>query len=149
MLLAGFYSLVSDQPCSPELAARLVEDLDFVEEAADAAVTDEWECLNHLLTLKVQVKGDEGYMLDQTIGEAITSGQVRAHDCLKNYGVIVDQDAILIVNEHTMLRQIYGRTRWSNWRKSLMRLQGATIADRKWFGTKQSRCVRIPRVLFS
>lgn len=149
MLLAGFYSLLSDDPANPEKSKEIVEKLNFKKEVREA-ITDEFECLTYLMTKSVKIGMSSGAVIESNIGEVITNDNKEAHDFLrKNYGILVDIDCIYVANQNTELARIYHNSRWRIWSKSLQRLPGAEYGDRKYFAGKMSRCTKIPIELIS
>lgn len=146
MLLAGYYSLVSDEPISKEAAAGMVTELGFHEEKDEAAQTDEWECLNYLWQKRIVGNHPDGQRFDDSIGEMVTSGLPFYFRILKNYGIIVEpgEQLFFVANDHTELRALFRGTRWETcYRKSLARLPDVKRGRLKWFAGKQSRCTEI------
>ncbi len=86
-------------------------------------------------------------VFDKSIGQIIEDGIPAEIHQLRDYGIVVEDDAIYIANSHAMLKkQIYRGTRWEScWHNSLARLPGAEKNHQKKIGGKNTRCVKIPR----
>lgn len=149
MILAGWYSLYSDSPVSPEVAKEVVGDLDFAEHKIDAVITDEIECVNYLATSKVSIYSHANERLEQTVGEIVRGDSKVAIDALKTYGIIIDEqnNHAYIANTHAALKtSIFRNTRWENcWHKSLKRLNGAVSSGAKRFSKDDvHRSIQLP-----
>lgn len=144
-LLAGYWALQSDDVITVAQAVAMAREVDLGEVRKDAEMTDESECLNHLLTSNVTVRDSYNNAVSRSIGRIISEGNDLEHGVLKNYGVIVTAKGIMVANCHAELARIYAGTRWRDkWRASLMRIPNATLQDRAQYGAKQSRSVLIP-----
>lgn len=143
-LLAGYWSLMSDDPIPPEAVAGMVADLDFGEARKTAELTDDLECLNHLLTSRVTMRLGMT-TVDKVIGRVIADRKPEEYDVLKNYGVIVSERGIMVANCHAELSRLYANTRWSkNWNGTMERIPGAKKDDRAYYGATRSRSLFIP-----
>ena len=126
-LLAGLYSLMSDEPITEKIAENLLKELDFTSDRQESETTDQAECLLHLLTHKFTFHDGSG-TIDTTIMNLannpmlITTAHIRG---LSLYGLELDSDLELFIpNDNAELRRIYRMTRWDNaWTRSIRRLK--------------------------
>ena len=128
-LLAGFWSLEHDGPISESAAMALISELDLKYEIEDSKLTDEQECLHHLLTWKLSFRKSNGDLLETTI-ERILGSQTYITEFelegLKNFGIMLKQKMLWVSSSHAELEKIFCKTRWANqWSRSLIRLDGA------------------------
>lgn len=143
ILLAGWWSLENDEVIDQTSAHELVSD--FV--AADTEtedVPDEIECLNVLLTTKLTLRDQNG-IRDISVQEAIKDRHLSEQ--LKTYGLIINDDRLVIANTHQELSKIYFGTRWAgSWARSLKRLNLAQLEGARSFGKRGtlSRGISIP-----
>lgn len=143
-LLAGYWALLSDDVITRDVAAAMVRELNLTEAKKDAKMTDDLECLNHLLTSRIQIRTVVGMEM-KPVGRVIAEGNPSDQDALKNYGVIVTTQGIIVANRHAELSRIFAGTRWSDkWRAAFLRIPKAVIHDRAQYGSIQSRSVLIP-----
>jgi putative DNA primase/helicase len=128
-LLAGFWSLEHDTPISESESVNLINELDLKYEIEDSKLTDEQECLHHLLTWKLSFRKPNGDLSETTIERILQSNTYVTEyelDGLKNYGLVLKQKVLWVSNAHAELEKIYGKTRWANqWSRSLIRLPDA------------------------
>ena len=145
-ILAGWYALTSDNVITTEIANSLVRELDLVEEKEEFEMTDEMECFNHLMGWKILVRhcnpmgGNE--TKEMSIGTALLSSEYG--DQVKNYGVKCIEGKIYVADVHPELTKIYSRTRWSCWRLSLRRIDGANKEGTSRFGSTPVRSTSLP-----
>lgn len=151
MLLAGFYSLMSDDAATKEIAENLIKELDFAEEVKEADLTDERECLSRLMTtvafrIHYGTAGDKSAEIrNKNLASLLEEKNPTALRQLRNYGIIVERDLLIIANNHRELEKIFDRSSWINWNKSLARLPGADkIGGSKDFGGHKSRAISLP-----
>jgi putative DNA primase/helicase len=157
-LLAGWYALLSDYPVSEHVAAETVAGLKF-HNIEEPTVTDEEDCLTHLLTTKISIQvpkiDAEGYKVkdetkraDMSIEGIIESGNDDYISALTNYGILVDSTFIHIHKNHSSLRKyVFSGTKWPNWSNSLKRLPGAVCKSnhkKRFGGGNPQACVSIP-----
>lgn len=145
MLLAGYWALTNDDAISAELAESLVRELDLVEEKNELEMTDEMECLYHLLSWKITVRnhlpmgGNE--QREMSIGEVLLS-----HDFeqTKAYGIKREGDRIVIADYHSELTKIFKSTHWVSWHLSLRRLEDAIKGKPTRFFGRTIRSTSLP-----
>lgn len=150
MLLAGWYSLISDSPVTVEIAKSAISDFGFADEKQEASVTDEQECLDQILTTRISlsiqdVPGANPLRIEKSIGEILEDNVKGELESLKDYGILRESKCIYVANQHaTLLKFVFEKTRWSNcWAKTLARLPGAEKCVPKWIAGKTTRCVKI------
>lgn len=147
MLLAGYTSLITDRIIDEDDAEWLVCELDLETEKAER-VSEEIECLNHLLTYRVTL--DQSARFSMTVGEILkldphVSNNADIRRELTKYGVIMDEEAIYISDSHASLKMIFSNTRWNYWYIHLRRLPDAvTIGCKRFGGELRQRATKIP-----
>jgi putative DNA primase/helicase len=144
MLLAGYWSLEHDEAITEAEAEALLSELDFYTEKKDAQITDEMECLSHLLSVKVSINVPSGMSYekrDMSIGEAILSNE---YDQVSAYGIKVDKDNLYIADSHAELKRIFRNTRWVSWKNSFRRLGNTENKKVFRFASILSRATAIP-----
>lgn len=128
-LLAGYWSLEHEVPITEVEAIGLISEIDLVDDKQDAAMTDEQECLNHLLTWKFRLQRSDGGWLETTIQELLNPEDGVSDlgmKALRTYGIVISEDAINVADNHSELEKIYHQTRWSNaWRAAFLRIDKA------------------------
>lgn len=164
MIAAGRRLLLSDEPLSDEAAdeeARMWKALLLQRETFESVANPGADCLAHLFNVDSgQHVRDRRATLGQLIERALTVDRGEYGDTLKAHGVKIwegrwEGDAVarpwlLVANHHPMLEQIFARTRWPDWRRTLTHLDalGPDYATRvgkpQWFGMHKARCLAIP-----
>ena len=158
-LLAGAYSLTTDEEATQEAAMAFINQHDwedFLEPARAAA--DHERCLSRILEHRVKTGalGEPdvplGELLEGALGRTL-HGEIDstlADKLLQRSGVKVEKKenalAILISANHTAIGKVLERTPWSNdWRTVLKQIPGADVTPSTYFrGGHQSRAIRIP-----
>jgi putative DNA primase/helicase len=133
-LLAGYWSLLSDDVVTEELARGIVNELGQSDDEKDEIeMTDEQECLNYLLTYQLRVRRGDGSHEYKTISDIIECTSEWQRDyvkSIKSYGMILrnrdGKDELLIAYRDAELQKIFAGTRWAIWSITLMRLPGST-----------------------
>ena len=144
MLLAGYYALTNDEVITKEMAEAIISEMNLTDEKSEAGVTDEIECITHLMSYKIMVREATAFgnsQREMSIGDALADGY---HDCVVAYGIKRDNDRLLISDNHAELSKIYRNTRWVSWRMSLRRLSGARHGVVARFGGVLSRTTALP-----
>jgi hypothetical protein len=133
-LLAGFYSLISDDAITEQIAENLLTELDFGVEKKESEMTDQDECLLHLLTHKFSFHDSLG-TIDTTILNLcenpllITTAHKKG---LSLYGIELNSDLELFIpTKNSELEKIYKYTRWVSWNRSIRRLENSKATNRK------------------
>lgn len=147
-LLAGYHSLISDREVSLKEAYELVQTLDLDEEAEDSDAADHDDCLNYLLTTKIQYRLDSAVIEENTVGFLVQSKSDAHHKALRKYGVSVKDDRFAVVYKHAELSAIFSSTRWKTWAPSLQRVEGASKGTTRIEG-RVTKCVWLPRTEIS
>ena len=132
MLLAGYFSLTSDELPTEEGARQLCMMLTcLTDKEQSRSERDEELCLNHLLTTKVRytrLEGDQVTHLEDSIVN-ILQGPCRSE--LEKYGLKFHKtrkdgkEYLAVANSHVELARIFEKSHWKNWNHSLSRLNGA------------------------
>jgi len=120
MLLAGYWALISEYEISEEAATDLVDRFDLTV-AHEDLITDEQDCLEHLLTSVMTLEGPNG-PVKRSIGEIVREGNRWELDFLPTYGMMVEHGELFIATKNRELGKLFGHTRWVDWNKSLARL---------------------------
>ncbi len=153
-LLAGAYSLFSDDVITPDEALRIVREQDLSESKALQQTSDQRNLLNrileHILKLNVNGKG----LVDRNVATLIliVAGQVDlvssedAQDALVLIGIKVDGDRFIIANQHSGIRKILIGSAWERgeWGRMLRRIDGAKKGEKMRFGGIPGRGTSIP-----
>lgn len=165
-LLAGAYSLMSDERVTPENAKLYVAKHKWTEAAPEEAQTDEARLLAFLMQQRVRITAGSispvemslGALLENVAGgveSVVPIGIAEAH--LKQAGVRLHEDeddkgqpvrGFVVANNHPGLEAALKTTPWATaWHRTLSRLPGATNADNKTvhFGAAvRSKAVFLP-----
>ncbi|AZB50552.1 hypothetical protein [Synechococcus phage S-H1] len=154
-LLAGAWSLQSNQVATPEQAALLIEQNEWESYSQAVEIPDEQRCIDCILQHQIRVEADK--IVTRTIGELadiclhystdpnITSSLASA--TLGRNGIKAEDGCVYISNTAKAIAGILADTSWSNcWPTVLARLPGAQKAGVIWFKGSggNSRAVRIP-----
>ena len=161
-LIAGAYSLTSDNLITRERAAKWVEEHDFDEQLPSVESNDERQVLNIIVCSQIKVKtanGIEEISVDELIRKskdmvAVDNGyggtdykEPPERDILKRHGLRVDQDngCIYIGRNFPPLRRILANTPWEKtYGRLLMRLPGAEARENMRFVGPPTRAVMLP-----
>jgi len=141
MLLAANWMLQHDVVITKAQASVVAANFVAGEELAEG-LSDEEECLNWLLTWKLQIEGHD-YML----GSLIKHGEKYRHEALNMFGVKIKGELFTVSNNHSELAKHFQSTRWAkHWSKALQRLPGAVMSDNSTYGSRKfkSRGISIP-----
>lgn len=154
-MLAGAYSLESEDLISYEDAIKLVESMDWSDEKGLDQTKDENQLLTLLMLYTLRVEGTFG-QVDRSVGELIvlasgfkhdekTSGTF-ASDRLKREGILVKGDKFIISNTAPPIKEMIKGSSWGNNHKDiLIRLPGATKEKPQTFVSGlNSRGVSLP-----
>ena len=152
-LLAGAYSLTSDNLVTFEQATAWVQKQDWEEMKGEVqGQSDEAAMLNHLLQQTVRFQTDN-MTSERTIGELadmvrrFEPGYDFAAKTLGRLGMRVSDGGLLVSNTADGIKKLLKNTQWSvNWSKILKRLPDAKIAGVTYFGFSgsDSRAVWVP-----
>ena len=156
-LLAGTWSLMSDEVITPAEADELVGK-NFLEEKKqdDADNDDAAKCYTHLMQSLIDVRLEKGHE-SMSVGELIDVALARkgqayladtqAEDILLRYGMKVEPLGLNISNSHPELKKIYAGTPYAvAWNSVMRRIDGARPTEKTSFGSRElkSRGVFIP-----
>lgn len=122
ILFGCSWAVLSDEVISPDQADALAKEF-FESKEKIEEVTDQEQCLNHLVTSSVIIDG-----VRKTIGDVILNGHTDEIRQLKVFGIAVsrEKNGFSIPNSHSYLsKDVYKGTRWNRWNSSLGRLDGA------------------------
>jgi hypothetical protein len=171
-LLAMADMLLHDDTPMPDTVEELVQSLRTSEigEAADDEL-DEAQCLNHLMTYRVDpMRNGKWSLLGEWVGWASATNSIddfpegqadyqrpeAANKTLGLYGLKVVEEGgerfLAVANRHAGLAQIYQTTHWATrsgamgvWVQSLRRLPGARRAPRSlWFSGAVCKALLVP-----
>lgn len=143
-LLAGYYSLISDDVLTLERAQIWVNSHDWEVYKEDDKDLDEQQAYSVLMESIIRHETDDGTR-NLSIGELIEYGTTSADATLARHGIRVKDKWVYIANSHVELKKIYKDTQFSDkWKDQFLRLENAeSVAGYKFAGVT-SRCVRIP-----
>ena len=154
-MLAGAYSLQSDELISDENAIKLVRSMDWSDEKGLDQTKDENQLLTLLMLHPLRVESSMG-QVERSIGELIVlaAGFKRdertalsyAKDRLKREGILVKGDRFIISNTAPPIKEIIKGSSWGNNHKDiLIRLDGSSKEGPQTFiSGLNSRGVSIP-----
>ena len=154
-MLAGAYSLQSDQLISDKDAIKMVESMDWSDEKGLDQTKDENQLLTLLMMHPLRVESSMG-QVDRSIGELIVlaagfkadekTSSSFAKDRLKREGILVTGDKFIISNTAPPIKEIIKGSSWGNNHASiLIRLEGANVEKQHHFVSGlNSRGVSIP-----
>jgi len=133
-LLAGYWSLVSDEPATPEDARIIVNDIDLDGVTPEADSNDEAQFLSHLMAKRIRcdVADRAGHTttVERTISELINTA-VNFYDAgedagLQRHGMRCLEDGLFIASQHPGLADLLDDTQWSaDWKRFVGRVPGA------------------------
>jgi len=144
MLLAGAYSLISDDVVSMELAEDMVSET--VKRTNAEENPDHIDCLNYLTTQLIRIQDFEATNLQISYRVAIQramKGAMDIREALSQHGIIFDDHFFYTSNSNQELKNLFSGSKWPNFNNSLSRIPGA-IRARKYFNKVQDRCVGVP-----
>lgn len=159
-MLAGAYSLYSEDKVTYEFAKDWIPQHDWSEESSLESNRDELRLFSHLMEQIVEVEGEAG-RYKRSIGElcqisrntSISLGLVlvnsaQADSCLRRIGIKVEFDRIVISNSHDGVKRLLFKTSWGggNHSKLLIRIEGAEKIVSTTFspGGVKSNAVSLP-----
>jgi putative DNA primase/helicase len=155
-LLAGAWSLQSQEVVTPEQAAQVIDAKDWTPYSQSVEIPDERRCIQRILQHQLRVEGEKvvtrsvGELVELALGyasEPLGIDQSLALSTLGRNGIRAEDGAVLISNNAEAIARILGDTAWANcWPTVLARLPGATKAGSVYFkgAGATSRAVRIP-----
>lgn len=151
MLLAGWAAMNGTKVLNADEAKELADEvLAVMGDSSDQGdiISDEEECLNHLLSWRVRLTPENSEKaVELSIADAINAREIRSQ--LTPYGIRAGENYFLVANQHAELKKIFKDTRWadSNWQRSLKRIKGAEATGCQSFGGRdfRSKTVKIPR----
>lgn len=156
-LFAGAWSLRSESAITMDEAKQYVgtraEVMALIQEQKQELAEDhEGErCLWHLCEQIIMDNNADGRVMRSSVYDLIicaagtTFDAERARDILKQHGMLVDNEAVYIANEHTQLRNLYRMSAWpTGWGGVLKSIEGVTAYRQMRFSGRQSRASRIP-----
>ena len=155
-LMAGAWSLVSDQEATLETAAQFIGQHnwdEFLEPTRSAA--DHERCLSRILEHRIRTGalGESDVPLGELIEIATKPHMLHkeidsdlADKLLQRHGVKMRGRDVLISANHTAIGKILEKTPWSNdWRTVLKQVPGAEVTASVYFrGGHQSRAIALP-----
>lgn len=152
-LLAGAWSLRSDDEISIDEALKVVRGLNWDEERHDKDdAKDEYRLLYRLMDTITVLEGASG-RYERTIGELIKlaagiddGDATLAHDRLKRIGYKVTDKAVLVSSSSSFIHKCLESTPWAkSYSRILARLDGASQEPTTYFAAGiRSRAIRVP-----
>lgn len=153
-LLAGAWSLTSDQPVTFEQASDWVNQQDWGDQKEEVqGQSDEAALLAFLMQQKLRVQNSTGadeYPIGELVqmagGVDYTNNEV-ATKALLRIGIKVDNGGIAVSNTADGIKRLLAKTPWSvNWGKVLRRLPHSQTLGVTYFGypKSESRAVWVP-----
>ncbi len=150
MLLAGYATLLQDEPMNEVQAEILTRHVKLEEEKEE--VSDQESALAHLLTTKVRydyVETSKDDLVEGLISHVARepTAETPEKKALLNLGIKVSSDRVFIaIPEHAELEaRVYRGTRWSRaWAVPLSRLAGASRPTAQRIDGRVKKCISIP-----
>jgi len=145
-LLAGAYSLTSDEKVTFEAAEKWVRAKDWTDTVEEVqGMSDENNLISFLMQQTLRVQSDHGAR-DFTIGELVDMAKGMDYNVkggaqkeLMRAGIKVEDDGMHISNTSSKIATMLRPTPWStNWSKVLRRLQGSRSSGVIYFGFHKS-----------
>lgn len=142
-LLAGYWSLQSDESATAEDARIIVNDIDLDGVTPESDSNDEAQFLSYLMAKRVrcEVRDPSGHAstTERTIAELIhtaTNEHDRGEDAtLQRYGLRCLEDGLFIANQHPGLTDLLSDTQWGvDWKRFAGRVPGAVVDARRLCG---------------
>lgn len=159
-MLAGAYSLVSNGEITLEAAIEWVKQRNWDEEKSLEQTKDEFQLFGRVMSHITYVDSSYG-RLDRTIGELIMIASYKVTDVgiipdnakarLRRFGIIVNDNQIIISNSSPEILNIIKESSWSkNYNKILERLPSSEkIESRTFTPGLRSRGIGLPLSLLS
>ena len=155
-LLAGAYSLISDEPPTPQLARELVEAQDMTQQVEIRSASDEFGLLSHMLEAVVPVAGAHG-RVDRSLASLVrecrdaieSQGAIQeprdSADALALVGVKATPRGLVVANSHRGVRKLLEGTHWGkDWARVLRRIRGAEASGVVRIGDVVARATTVP-----
>ena len=156
-LLAGAWSLISNEPATPEQARKLIQDNNWDSYSQATDKPDEVGCLERIMQHQIRVEGER--TVSRSIGELVeiaiyhkTDIDVppgEADSTLGRHGIKIarEEKVVIISNSAQAIAHILRDTAWANcWPTVLLRLPCASRAGVTYFkgAGSTSRGVKVP-----
>jgi hypothetical protein len=157
-LVAAAETLLSDEELNEETALERLRALQMDQELLEIEdERDDVQCLRHLLTANVPLRGHDVLGDRSSIGELIVEAGTSSAALrdLRRFGITRSKhetDVFIVANQHSELERIFERSRWSGggWVSSLRRVPGAKpTAKSVHFAGGSVRGMRLPISLVS
>ncbi|MBL4809047.1 MAG: hypothetical protein JKY43_03190 [Phycisphaerales bacterium] len=154
-MLAGAYSLISDNEISYEDAVNWVKAKDWTEEKGLELTKDEYQLFTTIMGYQIKIESSYG-ILERTIGESILIASNKINEPqitpdsatkkLRRIGIIVTNDEIWLSNTADGIKNIIRNTSWAhNHNKILERLpDSGKIEPRVFYPGCKSRGISLP-----
>lgn len=130
-MLAGAYLLHSERILTDDEAKAWMEKQDWSWHGEDKDISDSEKLVQHIMTSRVRYDV-EGMSRESSIGEMVwrswkkdSIGSDAATMGLRQYGLMVKGDELLVANSSQPLRKILDNTPWVSWKRTLGDYNGA------------------------
>ena len=150
-LLAGAYSLMSNDLVSLSTAQNMIDSVSWESYSESTELPDERRCLQTILQHSVKIDKTEillGELVEIAGGKYHTFVESeQAKDTLGRHGLKVNNDSLMVSNTSEALREILNGTSWQHsWSQVLTRLPNAEKAPATRFKGQGSvaKAVKIP-----
>ena len=151
-LLAGAWSLISDDAATPEQAMAEIESYDWEEITVNARADESTEALQRILMLTQRTGAGTDITLQdlasQAAGRSMGAGidQKEAQRMLRTIGMRVGDGGLIIANNCTWIERKLRDTKFAaDWRGQLLRVEGVQSLKKQYkIGGINSRCLLIP-----
>ena len=155
-LLAGAYTLFSNEECTFEQAVKFIKKRDWSEERFSREVKDEVALINHLMDCPAIIENQNNTKLERSVGEIIQVAadivpaegfdKASAEAKIRRMGFKIDGDFLTVSNKSLFISKCLQGTPWEkNHGSILARIKGAVKTDPTTFGNgTNQRAVRLP-----
>lgn len=136
-LIAGAFSLTSDRKVDEDFASAWIAKQDWQWRDADVDIPEHEKFLATVLTMRLRYDR-EGMGRESDIGSMVVAASnpssmthIDAVDGLKQIGVKVEGGRIIFANSSPKLSHMLKDTVWSDWKRILMKFEGADNCGNK------------------
>jgi putative DNA primase/helicase len=146
VLLAGAYSLCSDDIITQEFADKWINERDWTDQEQIAERSDEMDCLNIIMQHIVKISPSEELSVYEMIKECKKQGIIDGSHVtrLRRIGIRFDNTNIYVSNSLLPLKKIMEKSPYEkNWGRILKRIDGTEEISMRFIGNP-TKTIRIP-----
>ena len=133
-LLAGYWSLISDEAATPEDARIIVNDIDLDGVTPEADSNDEAQFLSHLMAKRIRCdvtdRAGHAMTVERTISELVDNAANNydggSDAGLQRHGMRCLEDGLFIASQHPGMADLLDDTQWAaDWKRFVSRIPDA------------------------